>query len=58
MDELGVKFRSTRRQMANVVRRYENVVMVCAEEKGCEHREDEYPKADCGVASPHERGSY
>src|SRR3984893_19044882 len=53
-----MRFRSTRRQVSNVIRRYQSVVMIDTKQKRSDHRKHKYPKADCGVMRPHDTGSH
>lgn len=53
-----MRFRAAVRQMANVVRRYQHVVVIRPEEKSAEHRKQEHPEADPDVACPYKTRSH
>src|SRR5262245_11581588 len=50
-----MRFRAAARQMVYIVGRYQQVVMIHAEEKGAEHREKEHKQAHGKVACPYKR---
>ena len=54
-NERRVSVRTAVRQVTNVVRRYQDVVVIRTKEQCTQHGQKEHPQSDQGVARPYER---